>query len=40
MMPIGDDKHIATPQSGFTDWKTLADDGFGSVHRPCRDGPK
>jgi hypothetical protein len=30
----------ATPQPGFTDRNTLADDGFGSVRRPCNDGPE
>jgi hypothetical protein len=27
----------ATPQPGFTEWNTLADDGFGSVRRTCND---
>jgi hypothetical protein len=40
-VPIGrNGRRGATPQPGFTDWNTLADDGFGSVHRPCIDGPK
>ncbi len=30
----------AKPQPGFTGWNTLADDGLGSVRRPCNDGPK
>jgi hypothetical protein len=28
------------PQPGFTDWNTLADDGFGSVRHPCNGGPE